>query len=62
MNIKAKFQELVRLVEMAGVYMEDGAFRTSADRLRKAAAIAEELADQKDQLLQAIVQAGGATS
>ena len=32
------------LVEMAGIYVDDGALRTAADRLRKAADILETIA------------------
>ncbi len=40
--------DVFELVEIAGVYIDDGAPRTAADRLRKAAAILDQLADARE--------------
>lgn len=45
------------LVQMAGVYVDDGAFRTAADRLRQAATILDEVANREAETLTAPINA-----
>ena len=43
-------EQVSELVQLAGIYLADGAPRTAADRLRKAATLLDDFADETDAL------------
>jgi hypothetical protein len=47
-------EDAFELVQVAGTYIEDGAPRTAADRLRQAASILDQIATERESALAAI--------
>lgn len=45
------------LIQMAAIYFGDGAPQTAADRLRKAADLVQEIADQRAEFIASLTEA-----
>jgi Tfp pilus assembly protein PilF len=52
------FEQVVNKIQLAQVYMEDGALRTAADRLEQAASILRGVADEEAAILEGMASSG----
>ncbi len=54
MNLQEKYDEAARLINVSETYLIDGAPATAADRLRKAADLCQEIAEDRQAILSSI--------